>query len=240
MARLHRDVRLDRPDLPRRDGGRSRLLARAASAPRRHRLRFVRRARSSSRRWSPTSLLDWTVKASLIAGTALSTTSLAVVYAVLVERGLNDDARRQAPDERDLRHRHLHGDRALGDLHQAERLVPGLPRRLARADPRAAPDRALVLPPLRRPRDRAGDQARLRLPLRADGARRPGERSCRPSRLRPRARDEPALRRAPRRAAASPHRRLRLPDAVLLHQGRAQRLARSGLLEPRAPRAFSY
>jgi Kef-type K+ transport system membrane component KefB len=34
-------------------------------------------------------LLDWTVKASLIAGTALSTTSLAVVYAVLVERDLN-------------------------------------------------------------------------------------------------------------------------------------------------------
>ena len=35
-------------------------------------------------------LLDWTLKASLIAGTALSTTSLAVVYAVLVERGLTD------------------------------------------------------------------------------------------------------------------------------------------------------
>jgi Kef-type K+ transport system membrane component KefB len=33
--------------------------------------------------------LGWTVKASLIAGTALSTTSLAVVYAVLVESGLN-------------------------------------------------------------------------------------------------------------------------------------------------------
>jgi Kef-type K+ transport system membrane component KefB len=32
--------------------------------------------------------LEWTLKASLIAGTALSTTSLAVVYAVLVERGL--------------------------------------------------------------------------------------------------------------------------------------------------------
>jgi Kef-type K+ transport system membrane component KefB len=32
--------------------------------------------------------LDWSLKASLIAGTALSTTSLAVVYAVLVERGL--------------------------------------------------------------------------------------------------------------------------------------------------------
>jgi Kef-type K+ transport system membrane component KefB len=35
------------------------------------------------------SLLGWTLKASLIAGTALSTTSLAVVYAVLVESGLN-------------------------------------------------------------------------------------------------------------------------------------------------------
>jgi Kef-type K+ transport system membrane component KefB len=33
-------------------------------------------------------LLGWTTRASLIAGTALSTTSLAVVYAVLVERGL--------------------------------------------------------------------------------------------------------------------------------------------------------
>jgi len=35
-------------------------------------------------------LLDWSERASLIAGTALSTTSLAVVYAVLVERGLTD------------------------------------------------------------------------------------------------------------------------------------------------------
>ncbi|MGZ5337834.1 MAG: cation:proton antiporter, partial [Solirubrobacterales bacterium] len=35
-------------------------------------------------------LLDWSAKASLIAGTALSTTSLAVIYAVLVEDGLND------------------------------------------------------------------------------------------------------------------------------------------------------
>jgi Kef-type K+ transport system membrane component KefB len=35
-------------------------------------------------------LLDWSLRASLIAGVALSTTSLAVVYAVLVERGLTD------------------------------------------------------------------------------------------------------------------------------------------------------
>jgi Kef-type K+ transport system membrane component KefB len=37
-------------------------------------------------------LLGWTLNASLIAATALSTTSLAVVYAVLVERGLNETA----------------------------------------------------------------------------------------------------------------------------------------------------
>ena len=35
-------------------------------------------------------VLDWSGRASLIAGTALSTTSLAVVYAVLVERGLTE------------------------------------------------------------------------------------------------------------------------------------------------------
>jgi Kef-type K+ transport system membrane component KefB len=35
-------------------------------------------------------VLDWSTRASLIAGTALSTTSLAVVYAVLFERGLTD------------------------------------------------------------------------------------------------------------------------------------------------------
>jgi Kef-type K+ transport system membrane component KefB len=35
-------------------------------------------------------VLGWSTKGALIAGTALSTTSLAVVYAVLVERGLND------------------------------------------------------------------------------------------------------------------------------------------------------
>ena len=35
-------------------------------------------------------LLGWSVKAALIAGTALSTTSLAVIYAVLVEDGLNE------------------------------------------------------------------------------------------------------------------------------------------------------
>lgn len=37
-------------------------------------------------------VLEWSERASLIAGTALSTTSLAVVYAVLVERGLTDTA----------------------------------------------------------------------------------------------------------------------------------------------------
>ena len=47
-------------------------------------------------------------------------------------------------------------------------------------------DRAVVLPPLRRPRDRAGDQARLRLPVRAHGAGRRGEGPRRPAGVRPR------------------------------------------------------
>ena len=146
--------------------------AAAARRLRRHRRGLVHRPVRGRRQLVAYFLLDWTASASLIAGTALSTTSLAVVYAVLVERGLTDDEHRQAADERHVRDRPVHGARAVGDLHQAERLVPGLPRRLGRADPRAAAHRALVLRPLRRPRDRAGDQARVRLPARADGARR--------------------------------------------------------------------
>ena len=89
------------------------------------------------------------------------------------------DPDRQADHERLLRHRHGDGDRPVGDLHQAQRLVSGLPGRLARADRRPAEDRAVVLPPLRRPRDRARDQADLRLPLRADGPRRRWPRATR-------------------------------------------------------------
>src|SRR5207302_2123772 len=91
-------------------------------------------------------LLDWTVRASLIAGTALSTTSLAVVYAVLVERGLTDTA--------------------IGKLLMS----------------------AVVLPALRGPRDRAGDQARVRVPARPDDPRRGVQRPRRPARVRARAR----------------------------------------------------
>ena len=90
MARLHRHVRLDRAHLPRRDGGRPGVHARRLDGVGRDRRRLVRRGRSWSRRLVAYFLLDWTLKASLIAGTALSTTSLAVVYAVLVERGLTD------------------------------------------------------------------------------------------------------------------------------------------------------
>jgi Kef-type K+ transport system membrane component KefB len=46
--------------------------------------------------------LGWTTRASLIAGTALSTTSLAVVYAVLVETGLNTVRVGKADHERVL------------------------------------------------------------------------------------------------------------------------------------------
>ena len=171
-------------------------------------------------------VLDWSGRASLIAGTALSTTSLAVVYAVLVERGLTDTSigklLMSATFVTDL----CTALALLGDLHQAERLVPGVPRRLAGADPRAAAHRALVLRALRRPGDRAGDQARVRLSAAPDGAGRRVERARRAPGVRARPRHEPALRRAPRGAEAAARRRVRVPDAVLLHQGRAERLAR--------------
>ncbi len=99
-------------------------------------------------------------KAALIAGTALSTTSLAVVYAVLVETGLNSTR--------------------IGKLIMSACFVTDMATAIALSaifiKPNAwfpvflvvsialivgaAEDRAVVLPPLRRPRDRAGDQAR--------------------------------------------------------------------------------
>jgi Kef-type K+ transport system membrane component KefB len=60
---------------------------RSASASSPSLVRFI--VASPRRRWP---LLDRTLKASLTTGTALSTTSLAVIYAVLVEDGLNKTA----------------------------------------------------------------------------------------------------------------------------------------------------
>ena len=89
LARVRRELRLDRADLPRRRRDRSRTTSANGSGPR----SASGSSRLSGRSWSPAlvayGLLDWSVKASLIAGTALSTTSLAVIYAVLVETGLN-------------------------------------------------------------------------------------------------------------------------------------------------------
>jgi Kef-type K+ transport system membrane component KefB len=98
--------------------------------------------------------LGWTFKQSEIAGIALSTTSLAVVYAVLVETGLNQDLV-GTPHVRDVRDGLRHRRGALDPLHQAEHLDRSLRPRLRRAHRRAAANRSLVLSPLRRPRDRA-------------------------------------------------------------------------------------
>ena len=51
-----------------------------------------------------------------------STTSLAVVYAVLVETGAQPDDHRQADHGRHVRHRLRHGRRTVDPLHQAEPL----------------------------------------------------------------------------------------------------------------------
>ena len=135
--------------------------------------RLVRRARSWWRGARRTGCAGWNQRQAEIGGLALSTTSLAVVYAVLVETGLNRSRDRQADHVRDLRHRHRHGDRPVGPLHHADDLDRPVRRRLGRADRRAPADRPVVLRPLRRPRDRARDQARLRDALPAHVARRP-------------------------------------------------------------------
>lgn len=142
-------------------------------------------------------LLDWSTRASLIAGTALSTTSLAVVYAVLVERGLTHTGAGKLLMGATFVNGPLHGAGTLGDLPQAERLVSGVPRHLRGADLHPPASGALVLRPPRRPRGRARDQARVRLFAGADGSRRCLERTRGAAGVRPGSRHEPALRRAP-------------------------------------------
>ena len=107
--------------------------------------------------------LGWSNKASLIAGTALSTTSLAVVYAVLVETGLNEHRAHVRHDQRAVRPQRTHHrphpvlavghDRgALGDRPDRGRtaLVRAAGPRRAAASPGAAgalgaPDRGVEL-----------------------------------------------------------------------------------------------
>ena len=71
---------------------------------------------------------------------------------------------------------------------------------------------------------------------RADGPRRRLERARRSTCVRARLDDEQALRGAPGRANASPRRGVRLPDALLLHQGWAERVSGSRSGEPRPAR----
>ena len=115
--------------------------------------------------------LDWTRQQAEIGGLALSTTSLAVVYAVLVETGLN----------RELVGKRLMSATFVTDIATVVGLtvlfikptIWILPFVLVSVALIVAPAQALalVLLSLRRPCDRARDQARLRLPVRADVAR---------------------------------------------------------------------
>jgi hypothetical protein len=88
-----------------------------------------------------------------------------------------------------LRDRHVHRDRAGGDLPQADRLVPRVRGRVDRADRATAEALAVVLLPLRRSCDRARDKARVPGAVRADGARRAGQQPGGAARVRARAGD---------------------------------------------------
>ena len=96
-------------------------------------------------------------------------------------------ARRQTDHVRHLRYRHRHRRGADHPVPQADDLDHPVRARLDRGHRRASANRAAVLRPLRRPCDRAGDQARVRRPLSARVAGRPGELpGCAPG-VRPRA-----------------------------------------------------
>ena len=162
LAQLHRLVRRHRADLPRRRRGRRAAVPPRVAGVALDRARQLLRARSPSSACSAYYALDWTRRQAEIGGLALSTTSLAVVYAVLVETGLN----------RELVGKRLMSATFVTDIATvvgltvlfikptiwivpfvlvSVALIVGLPKIVA-----------LVLLPLRRPRDRARDQARLR------------------------------------------------------------------------------
>ena len=133
--------------------------------------------------------LDWNRRQAEIGGLALSTTSLAVVYAVLVETGLN----------RELVGKRLMSATFVTDIATVIGLtvlfikptiwiVPFVLVSVG-ADRRPAEALALVLRTLRRPCDRAGDQARLRLLVPADVAGQPRELAGCAARVRARTRD---------------------------------------------------
>ena len=124
--------------------------------------------------------LGWTRHQAEIGGLALSTTSLAVVYAVLVESGLN----RELVGKRLMSATFVTGIATVAGL-TILFLKPTLwivPFALCSVVLIVAPaaGRAVVLRPLRRPRDRARAQARVRLPVPAHVARDAGELAGRP------------------------------------------------------------
>ena len=145
-------------------------------------------------------------------------------------------ADRQADHVGHLRHRHPDGDRTLAPVHHAEHLDRAVRRRLGGADLGLPAHRALVLRPLRRSGHRARDQARLRRAVRAHVPGRSREQPGGAARVRARPGDERPLRRTPARAGAAAGGGLRLPDAVLLPQGRPERVAFGRLGEHRRAR----
>jgi len=227
LARLRRQLRGDRPHLPRRSGSRRPAASPRVEGKRAHRWRLVPRTIRVRR-------------------------ALRLPRARLDSRGFRDHGRRALHDEPrrrlrgargdgpepdadreaahvgDLRDRLRDGSGARRPLHHAQPLDHPLRRRLPRADCGYSRARSLVLLALRRPGDRAGDQARVRGALRSHVARRPSRLARRAPGLRARTCPFEPLPAAPPGAGAPARRRVRLPDAVLLLQGRDERVACSG------------
>jgi hypothetical protein len=168
VARLRCVVRLHRLDVPRGRGGRSRRLQGAIRDHGRHRPRVVHR---SLRGRFPSGVRRDRLVAEGVADRGYRSVHDLAGSGLRRPRrdGPEHHARGQAAHGSVFRHRPRDGDCLVRHLHHAERLVPGLHRRLYRLDPGPSEDRALVLSALRRPGDRTRDKAGLRLLVRSDG-----------------------------------------------------------------------
>ena len=181
--------------------------------------------------------LGWNHRQAEIGGLALSTTSLAVVYAVLVETGLN----------RELVGKRIMSATFVTDIATVAGLTILFITPTIWMIPFVVVSVAMIVGlPTIAPWffGRYGDRViepEIKLVFAIlfllAVARRPGELAGRAAGVRARPRDERPLRPAPRGAGADAGRGLRVPDALLLPEGRHERVGPRAVGESRRPRA---
>ena len=130
---------------------------------------LVSSARSSAARWSAHYILGWSMRSSWLCGVALSTTSVAVVYAVMLELGFNVTDYGKVDPRRLLRQRPWNCHCLGIDLFAFHAQDTHICRSLRRGLRCSSFLHSMVLQEVRWPRFRAGDQIYPLPPLRIGG-----------------------------------------------------------------------